>query len=46
MATTWADKAGAKARYNRVHEMTAKRGKEIRVTDPVSNQAVAEGTSI
>lgn len=50
LGTTWADKAGAEARYKRVHELTAKRsestGKEIAVTDRQTERAVAEGAEI
>ncbi len=50
LGTTWADKAGAEARSQRVHEMTAKRsqntGKDIAVTDRPMERAVAEGAKI
>lgn len=47
LGTTWADKAGAEARYKRVHELTAQRskitGQEMAVTDRTMERAVAEG---
>ena len=50
LGTTWADKAGAKERYKRVHELTAKRSQEsdqkIAVTDRPSEKAAAEGAEM
>lgn len=45
LGTTWADKAGAEARYQRVRDMTARRQpkQEEPVTDRKVERAVAEG---
>ena len=50
LGTTWVDKAGADARYKRVHELAAKRsvetGQTVAVTDRPTEKAVAEGVEI
>ncbi|KAL8909538.1 MAG: hypothetical protein Q9171_005017 [Xanthocarpia ochracea] len=45
LGTTWADHEGAKKRYQRVRDMTAKRSvmKDVAVSERCEEQAVAEG---
>ena len=52
LGTTWADKADAKARYERVRELTAKRSQDtaqqdaIAVTNRSMEKAVADGLGL
>lgn len=51
LGTTWADEAGAKARYERVRELTAKRSQSTApdaaaVTNRSMEKAVADGSGL